>query len=83
MHYLIRLAQPSDIEWIPTIEKAAAQQYLPYLSQLDLTPDALENLVPEHYTPSIRTIVNHEERYGFRRQVRVVMQCQLPSHSHS
>lgn len=43
--YLIRLAQPSDIEHLPAIERAAAQRYLPYLSQLGLTPDKLVDVV--------------------------------------
>ncbi|MEM9266248.1 MAG: GNAT family N-acetyltransferase [Cyanobacteria bacterium P01_F01_bin.13] len=185
MSYLIRTAHPSDVEHLPAIEKAAVQQYVPYLSQLGLTPDHLENIVsinflyqaqqqgclwvatlqntqisplvgfvvvnrwadsffvveldvlpdyerqgigsalinqvinaacsqgldkiilttfrhipwtipfyhrlgfeivvPENYTPDIRAIVDHEERHGFSRQVRVVMQCQIsnqiPIHS--
>lgn len=36
-----------------------------------------EIIVPGNYTPDIRAIVDHEERYGFNRRVRVVMQCQL------
>lgn len=177
MGYSIRLATAADIAHLPPIERAAAQRYLPYLSQLGLTPENLEDIVPidflhraqcqQHlwvavspwpkdplpkgfvvverlvngffvveldvapgygrqgmgsalmkhvmaaaweqslstvtlttfrhvpwtipfyrrlgfeivvpgnYTPSIRAIVNHEERHGFRRQVRVVMQCQI------
>ncbi|NEQ51448.1 MAG: GNAT family N-acetyltransferase, partial [Leptolyngbya sp. SIO3F4] len=38
-----------------------------------------EIVVPTHYTPDIRIIVNHEETYGFSRHVRVVMQCQILS----
>ncbi|MEM9809166.1 MAG: GNAT family N-acetyltransferase [Cyanobacteria bacterium P01_D01_bin.56] len=36
-----------------------------------------EIVVPSNYTPNIRAIVNHEERHGFSRHVRVVMQCQI------
>ena len=176
MNYLIRLAQSSDIDYLPAIEKAAAQRYLAYLPQLGLTPNQLQDIVsvdflhqalhqeqlwvavwladpasivgfivvdrlpkgysiieldvlpaygrrgigsalirqvlqsaqvkgfatvtlttfhhvpwtipfyqqlgfeivvPEDYTPNIRAIVDHEERHGFSRQVRVVMQCQI------
>ena len=181
MAYLIRSAQPSDVEHLPAIERAAAQRYRPYLSQLGLTPDTLEDIVsveflhqamqqqhlwvvvvpgihasqesivgfvvidclphgyfvveldvlpdysrqgmgsalikqvlqtacdqgfkavtlttfrhvpwtipfyqrlgfeiilPKDYTPDIRAIVDHETRHGFSPQVRVVMQCQIPS----
>lgn len=171
----IRLAQAADIEYLPAIERAAAQLYRPYLSQLQLTPAQLQDIVPVEflhqaqqqqrlwvavapqaqvigfvvvdrlttgwfvveldvlpswrqqgvgsalmkqviqaahqqgyaavtlttfrhvpwtipfywrlgfeivvpadYTPDIRAIVDHEERYGFSRHVRVVMQCQIP-----
>ncbi|ESA32251.1 acetyltransferase domain protein [Leptolyngbya sp. Heron Island J] len=176
MNYFIRLAQSSDVEYLPAIEKAAAQRYLAYLPQLGLTPNQLQDIVsvdflyqalrqhhlwvavwptvpptivgfivvdrlpdgyfiieldvlptygrrgigsalirqvlqsawvqglttvtlttfrhvpwtmpfyqrlgfeivvPEDYTPNIRTIVDHEERHGFSRQVRAVMQCQI------
>ena len=176
MNYLIRLAQSSDIDYLPAIEKAAAQPYLAYLPQLGLTPNQLQDIVsadflyqalhqhhlwvavwlarqptvvgfivvdrlpkgyfiieldvlpaygrrgigssliqqvmqsarfkglatvtlttfrhvpwtipfyqrlgfeivvPEDYTPNIRAIVDHEERHGFSRQVRAVMQCQI------
>ena len=179
--WTVRPAHRSDIAHLPAIERAAAQRYLPYLPQLGLTSDQLENIVssrflhqarqqnhlwvamaqetvpparrapvgfivvdrlshgffvveldvlpdygrrgigcalvnqvieaachqhldtvtlttfrqvpwtipfyrrlgfeivvPEDYTPDIRAIVNHEERHGFSRQVRVVMQCQIP-----
>lgn len=177
MDYLIRPAQSSDIEYLPTVEKIAAQRYRPYLHQLGLSmeklqdivstdflrqalgqqhlwvaavPDAQERIVgfvildrlpsgyfvveldvlpnygrrgigsalikqvlhtaqtnalqavtlttfrqvpwtipfyqklgfeivmPTDYTPEIRAIVEHEAHYGFSRQVRVVMQCQIP-----
>ncbi|MEM7062654.1 MAG: GNAT family N-acetyltransferase [Cyanobacteria bacterium P01_B01_bin.77] len=171
----IRFAQAADIEHLPAIERAAAQLYRPYLSQLGLTSDQLQDIVPveflhqaqqqrrlwvavtpqtqvvgfvvvnrlttgwfvieldvlpswkqqgigsalmqqviqsahtqgyvavtlttfryvpwtipfyrrlgfeivvpAHYTPDIRAIVDHEERHGFSRHVRVVMQCQIP-----
>lgn len=175
MDYPIRLATFADIKHLPGIEGAAAQQYVPYLSKLELTPDKLENIVsieflyqaqarqqlwvalsgkhtppvgfvvvdcladgffvveldvtpeygrrgigstlmhqvlaaahdrqlaavtlttfrhvpwtipfyrrlgfeivaPGKYTPDIRAIVNHEERHGFSRRMRVVMQCQI------
>lgn len=177
MDYLIRLAEPSEVKHLPVIERAAAQQYMPYISKLGLTPNQLEDIVstdflhqaqqhqhlwvavldkceppkplgfvvvdrlvngffvveldvapdygrqgigsalidqvlhtardqalatvtlttfrhvpwtipfyhrlgfeivaPADYTPDIRAIVNHEERHGFSRQVRVVMQCQM------
>ncbi|NEZ68181.1 GNAT family N-acetyltransferase [Leptolyngbyaceae cyanobacterium CCMR0082] len=176
--YLIRPAQPSDVEHLPAIERAAAQRYVPYLRPLGLTPGTLDDIVsvdflnqalhqrhlwvaataipqtslvgfvvvdrlptgyfvveldvlpdysrqgigtalmkqvveatrqqgfttvtlttfrhipwtipfyqrlgfeivvPEDYTPDIRAIVNHEDHHGFSRQVRVVMQCQIPS----
>ena len=179
MDYCIRLAQPSDVDYLPTIEGTAAQQYLPYISKLGLTPENLDDTVsvkvlthaqrqqhlwvavvsdssslllagfvvvnrlgngffiveldvlptygrqgigfalvnqvlnaaheqnyptvtlttfryipwtipfyhrlgfeivgPENYTPDIQTIVDHEEHRGFSRQVRVVMQCQIPN----
>ena len=177
MDYLIRPAQSSDITHLPTIEKAAAQRYRPYLHQLRLPLEKLQDVVsidflhqalkqqhlwvatvsgdqelivgfvvvtrllhgyfvveldvlpnygrqgigsalikqvlqsachqgfiavtlttfrhvpwtipfyqqlgfeivePEDYTPEIRAIVNHETHHGFSRQVRVVMQCQIP-----
>lgn len=171
----IRLAQVADIEHLPAIERAAAQLYKPYLFQLGLTPDQLQDIVPVEflhqaqqqqrlwvavapqtqvvgfvvvdglttgwfvveldvlpsrrqqgigsalmqqviqaayeqgyaavtlttfrhvpwtipfywrlgfkivvpadYTPDIQAIVDHEERHGFSRHVRVVMQCQIP-----
>ena len=46
---------------------------IPFYRQL-----GFEIVLPEDYTPDIRAIVNHEERHGFSRQVRVVMQCQIP-----
>ncbi len=45
MHYLIRLAQVPDVEYLPAIEKAAAQRYVAYLPQLGLTADQLQNIV--------------------------------------
>ncbi|MEM9267299.1 MAG: hypothetical protein AAGA46_17415 [Cyanobacteria bacterium P01_F01_bin.13] len=36
-----------------------------------------EIVVPAHYTPDIRAIVDHEERHGFSRDGRVVMQCHI------
>lgn len=45
MHYFIRLAYPSDIEYLPAIEKAAAQRYVAYLPQLKLTADQLQDIV--------------------------------------
>ena len=45
MGYLIRSACLSDIEYLPTIERAAAQRYIPYLSELGLTLGTLENIV--------------------------------------
>ncbi|MEM6252207.1 MAG: GNAT family N-acetyltransferase [Cyanobacteria bacterium P01_D01_bin.156] len=175
MDYQVRVATTADVGHLPGIERAAAQQYRPYLSQLGLTQKHLENIVsidflhqaqcqqhlwvavlpqygapvgfvvvewlangffiveldvvpdygrqgigsalvnqvlvearqqrlaevtlttfryvpwtipfyrrlgfeivvPAQYTPDIRAIVNHEERHGFNRQVRVVMQCQI------
>ncbi len=177
MDYSIRLATSGDVAHLPNLERAAAQRYIPYLEQLGLTPDMLEDIVPMdflhqaqrqehlwvavpgldkrsapvgfvvveplprgffvveldvaleygrrgigsglmhrmmaaarhrqldtvtlttfrhvpwtipfyrrlgfeivapgHYTPNIRAIVNHEERHGFSRRVRVVMQCQI------
>ncbi|MEM9977649.1 MAG: GNAT family N-acetyltransferase [Cyanobacteria bacterium P01_D01_bin.2] len=46
---------------------------IPFYRQL-----GFEIVLPADYTPDIRAIVNHEERHGFSRQVRVVMQCQIP-----
>lgn len=176
LDYAVRLAQPSDVEHLPDIERAAAHRYRPYLPRLGLSPDQLQDIVPikflyqaqqrqrlwvavlktsepvgfvivdglangwfvveldvlpnlgrqgigtalmkqmlqaacgrgcptvtlttfrhvpwtipfyqrlgfeivipAHYTPDIRAIVDHEERHGFSRYVRVVMQCQIPS----
>lgn len=45
MNYLIRLAKPSDVAYLPAIEKAAAQHYVPYLSKLGLALDTLEDIV--------------------------------------
>lgn len=45
MDFQIRLAQASDIEHLPTIEKAAAQRYGAYLPKLGLTPDKLDDIV--------------------------------------
>ena len=45
MNFQIRLAQASDIEHLPAIEKAAAQRYRAYLPKLRLTPDKLDNIV--------------------------------------
>ncbi|MEO1593089.1 MAG: GNAT family N-acetyltransferase [Cyanobacteria bacterium J06632_22] len=46
MDYSIRLAQRAEVPQLPAIELAAAQQYRPYLSQLELTPNHLVDLAP-------------------------------------
>ena len=45
MDYQIRLAQPSELDYLPAIERSAAQRYQDYLPDLGLTLDALENIV--------------------------------------
>ncbi|MEO0541686.1 MAG: GNAT family N-acetyltransferase [Cyanobacteria bacterium P01_A01_bin.105] len=46
MDYTIRLAQRPDVRQLPAIELAAAQQYQPYLAQLELTPELLTEIAP-------------------------------------
>lgn len=43
------MAQPWDVEHLPTIERAAAQQYGPYLPCLGLTLDPIQDLVPINF----------------------------------
>jgi GNAT superfamily N-acetyltransferase len=44
MQYTVRLAQPQDIAALPDIERAAAQQFYPYLEWLNISEKLLENL---------------------------------------
>lgn len=49
MNYAIRLAKEPDVASLPEIEKAAAQQFLPYLEWLQISPDILEGLVSRFF----------------------------------
>ena len=49
MDYQIRLAQASDIEHLPAIERAATQRYGTYLPKLGLTPDRLVDVVSTNF----------------------------------
>lgn len=44
MDYTIRLAEAADVSELPGIEKAAAQQFMPYLEWLKISVDVLEGL---------------------------------------
>jgi len=46
MDYSIRLAQRAEVNQLAAIELAAAQQYQPYLKQLELVPDMLVDIAP-------------------------------------
>ncbi|MGD1898487.1 MAG: GNAT family N-acetyltransferase [Phormidesmis sp.] len=47
--YTVRLAKETDIEGLPEVERAAAQRFLPYLSQLEISAELLEGLTPRSF----------------------------------
>ena len=49
MDYTICLAKETDVASLPEIEKAAAQQFLPYLEWLQISAGILEGLVPRSF----------------------------------
>ncbi len=49
MDYTIRLAKAADVASLPEIERAAAQQFLPYLEWLDISVNTLEGLASPSY----------------------------------
>ncbi|MGB7487011.1 MAG: hypothetical protein WA901_12530 [Phormidesmis sp.] len=44
--YTVRLAKEEDILALPAVERAAAQRFLPYLAQLEISAEHLEGLTP-------------------------------------
>jgi len=44
--YTVRLAEEEDILVLPAVERAAAQRFLPYLAQLEISVEQLEGLTP-------------------------------------
>lgn len=44
MYPQVRLAKPREVGLLPAIEKAAAQQFVPYLGQLGITAELMEGL---------------------------------------
>ena len=49
MDYTIRLAKETDVNELPEIERAAAQQFSPYLGWLGISADILEGLVSQSF----------------------------------
>ena len=49
INYTVRLANKVDIASLPEIEKAAAQQFSPYLDWLNISADILEGLVSQKF----------------------------------
>ena len=47
--YTIRLAEEADINALPGVERAAAQRFLPYVEQLEITTKLLEGLTPTRF----------------------------------
>ncbi len=44
--YAVRLAEKEDIFVLPAVERAAAQRFLPYLAELEISVEHLEGLTP-------------------------------------
>ncbi|MGC1309876.1 MAG: GNAT family N-acetyltransferase [Phormidesmis sp.] len=47
--YKIRLAEAADVVFLPAIERAAAQQFLPYLDWLGIPASLMEGLTTPHF----------------------------------
>lgn len=49
MHYRIRLAEERDVAFLPEIERAAAEQFVPYLDWLEISADLLKELTTPRF----------------------------------
>ena len=55
MHYRIRLAEADDVAFLPAIERAAAEQFVPYVDWLKISTDLLKELTTPRFLRKAQT----------------------------